>query len=171
MLPAIFHLCVGCHGVDGISSRDLTPSLASQPAAYVAAQLTLFRKTQRKVEVMQFVANQLSARDVLALGAALEKLPPPPAAAAVDKSIYERGKRVAEREQCGTCHQPDFSGIETAPRLANQREDYLMKALTDFRQGSRIGYGEPVMPAVAKALSEAEIRDLAHYLAHVRPPP
>jgi cytochrome c553 len=115
------------------------------------------------------VAKTIAARDIPALAEAIEKLAPHPVGEP-DKNP-EKGKALVAREHCDSCHQPDFSGIETAPRLANQREDYLIKALTDFKQGSRIGYGEPVMPAVAKALSEAEIRDLAHYLANFRPPP
>ena len=162
---------MACHGADGISNRELTPSLAGQPASYVVAQLSLFRSAQRKVEVMQFVTKQLSSEDMVALGAALEKLPPPPASAPADQSIYERGRAVAEREQCATCHQPDFSGIDNAPRLAHQREDYLAKALGDFKSKLRLGYGEPIMPTVAAGLSDDDIRAVAHYLAHFRQSP
>ena len=159
---------MACHGADGISNRELTPSLAGQPASYVVAQLTLFRDGQRKVEVMQFVTKQLSSADMMALAAALEKMPPPSAASAADPSIYERGRGVAEREQCSTCHQPDFSGIDNAPRLAHQREDYLVKALGDFKSKARLGYGEPIMPTVAAGLSDDDIRAVAHYLARFR---
>ena len=158
---------MACHGADGISTRELTPSLAGQPASYVVAQLTLFRNAQRKVAVMQFVTKQLSNEDIIALGGAIEKLQPPPAPPSpVDDVIYERGKTVAEREQCATCHQPDFSGIDNAPRLAHQREDYLAKALGDFKSKVRLGYGEPIMPTVAAGLSDDDIRAVAHYLAH-----
>ena len=75
-------------------------------------------------------------------------------------------------DTCFACHgENGVSGIENAPRLARQREDYLRKALLDFKTGVRVGYGEPVMPAVAAALSEPEIADLAYYLAHFRPLP
>jgi cytochrome c553 len=86
----------------------------------------------------------------------------------VNKSVYERGKALVAREHCDSCHQPDFSGIENAPRLAHQREDYVRKALLDYKKGARAGYGEPVMPGVAAALSESEIDDLAHYLSRFR---
>lgn len=162
---------MACHGANAVSSTPVTPSLGAQPAAYVQAQLAEFVAGRRKSDVMAPMAKTIAASDVPALVEAIEKLAPPPAAPGKDASRYEHGKAVVAREQCDSCHQPDFSGVETAPRLAHQREDYLVKALTDFRQGSRIGYGEPVMPAVAKALSEAEIRDLAHYLAHFTPPP
>ena len=171
MLPLVFQACIACHGANGVSALPVTPSLAGQPASYVGAQLAQFVAGKRKSEVMAPMAKSVAAKDVRELAEAIEKLPPPPAPAEKDSSRYERGKTVVAREHCDSCHQPDFSGIETAPRLAHQREDYLAKALTDFKQGSRIGYGEPVMPAVAAALSDSEIADLAHYLSHFTPRP
>jgi cytochrome c553 len=159
--------CFACHGPNGVSSLPLTPSLAAQPAFYVAAQLALFRAGKRSSDVMAPMAKTLSKDDLHTVAEAIEKLAAPPSAATeLDSSKYQRGRAIVAREHCDSCHQPDFSGIENAPRLAHQREDYLVKALMDFRKGARIGYGEPVMPEVARALSEAEIADLAHYLSH-----
>lgn len=156
---------MACHGAAGVSTMPGTPSLAGQPAYYVTAQLAQFVAGKRKSDVMEPMAKTIAAKDVRELALAIEKLAPPPAPAEKDAARYARGKTLAAREHCDSCHQPDFSGIEAAPRLAHQREDYLVKALADFKRGSRIGYGEPVMPAVAAALSDAEIADLAHYLS------
>lgn len=168
MVSILLQTCFACHGANGISTTPVTPSLAAQPAFYVTAQLAQFVAGKRKSEVMAPMAKTVAAGEVRALAEAIENLPPPPPASATDSSSYERGKAVVAREHCDSCHQPDFSGIENAPRLAHQREDYLRKALLDFRAGARVGYGEPVMPAVAAALSEPEIADLAHYLAHLK---
>jgi cytochrome c553 len=168
-LIPILVTCFACHGPNGVSATALTPSLAAQPSAYIAAQLALFRSGQRKSEVMEPMAKTVSEGDLRAVGEAIEKLPaPPPSGAPLREQSYEKGKAIAAREQCGTCHQPDFSGIENAPRLAHQREDYLGKALKDFKLGTRAGFGTPMMPGVAAALSEADIADLAHYLSHFR---
>lgn len=171
MLPLILQTCFACHGAAGISTTPLTPSLAAQPASYVIAQLALFRSGKRTSAAMAPMAKTVAAQDARSLAEAIENFAPPPAGPATDSSRYEQGKAVAARERCDTCHQPDYSGIETAPRLAHQREDYLVKALTDFKTGARIGYGEPVMPAVAKGLSDAEIGALAHYLSHFKQRP
>jgi cytochrome c553 len=56
------------------------------------------------------------------------------------------------------------------PRLANQREDYLLKALRDYKSGARVGYGNAVMPETVSGLSDADLADVAHFLAHVRVP-
>jgi cytochrome c553 len=52
-------------------------------------------------------------------------------------------------------------------RLAGQREDYLLKALRDYKTGQRSGGGQAAMAEVAFPLSEEEITALAHYLAHL----
>lgn len=53
------------------------------------------------------------------------------------------------------------------PRLANQREDYLLKALRDYKKGTRIGYGNAAMPELVSQLSDAQLQDLAHFLHHL----
>ncbi|HEX7054229.1 MAG TPA: c-type cytochrome [Burkholderiales bacterium] len=169
---ASLHTCFACHGANGVSSLPQIPSLAAQPAFYVMAQLVLFKNGRRQNEQMSPMAQPLSSDDLRPLGEAIEKLkPPPPAASPVDPEKWNRGKAIVAREFCGSCHQPDFSGIENAPRLAHQREDYLKKALLDYKKGARVGYGNAIMPEVAAALSEADIADLAHYLAHFRKRP
>ena len=52
-------------------------------------------------------------------------------------------------------------------RIADQREEYLLKALHDFKSGVRSGGGVAAMADVAYPLSEEEIEALAHYLAHL----
>ena len=172
-LPAFsqpqLQVCFACHGANGISTTPLTPSLAAQPAFYITAQLSQFVSGKRKSAVMAPMAKTIAPGDVAALAEAIEKLPPAPFPPdELDQDRWNRGKAAAAREQCDTCHQPDYSGIENAPRLADQREDYLVKALRDFKTGARTGYGTPVMPSIAAGLGDGEIADLAYYLSHFR---
>ncbi len=53
------------------------------------------------------------------------------------------------------------------PRLAHQREDYLLKALRDYKSGARIGYGNAAMAEELAGMSDADLAALAHYLAHL----
>ena len=64
-------------------------------------------------------------------------------------------------------HNPDFSGKDQVPRLANQREEYLLKALREFRSGKRLGYGG-AMADVLAGLKDADLIDVAHYLSHLK---
>ena len=64
---------------------------------------------------------------------------------------------------CASCHGPD--GISTNPlwpNLAGQKDQYLAKAMKDYREGVR---SDPIMAPLAKMLSDKEIEDLAAYYA------
>ena len=76
-------------------------------------------------------------------------------------------KRVIAKNHCASCHNPDFSGREQMPRLAAQREDYLLKALRDYKTAKRPGY-DATMDEVIRPITDADIVDLSHYLARLR---
>jgi cytochrome c553 len=64
---------------------------------------------------------------------------------------------------CAGCHGPD--GISTNPiwpNLAGQKEQYLAKALADYKAGKRT---DPTMAPLAKMLGDDEIQNLAAYYA------
>ncbi len=68
---------------------------------------------------------------------------------------------------CAGCHGPD--GISTNPlwpNVAGQKELYLIKAMRDYRDGTR---SDPNMAAFAQTLSDQEIEDLAAYYAELPP--
>ena len=49
-----------------------------------------------------------------------------------------------------------------------QREDYLLKALRDFKSGARGGGGVAAMPTTLYDLQDSDLVALAHYLARAR---
>jgi len=65
---------------------------------------------------------------------------------------------------CVGCHGPAGSKPTTpdTPRLAGQASDYLVHALLQYRDGQR---QNPIMGAMAKSLSDAQIHALAQYFA------
>ena len=51
-------VCAACHGADGNSSIAANPSLAGQPAQFIATQLLMFREGNRKdAQMSPFAAN------------------------------------------------------------------------------------------------------------------
>ncbi|GJD31364.1 hypothetical protein PMNALOAF_2619 [Methylobacterium adhaesivum] len=67
---------------------------------------------------------------------------------------------------CQTCHGMDgLSKLPEAPNLAGQVEPYLVKALTEYRDGTR---NNQIMSVVAKGLSDTEIANLAAYYAGIQ---
>jgi len=159
-----FAACLACHGEGGVSRLPLTPSLAGQPSFYAITQLFLFREGRRQNEAMTAVAKGMSDADLRAFSELIAKLPAPPAAAASDAARSARGAAIAQRFRCASCHGADYAGGQQVARLAGQREDYLNKALAEFRAGTRIGYTSAMSEALA-GIEPGELGDLAHYLA------
>jgi cytochrome c553 len=161
-------VCLACHGEKGQSETPEVPSLGAQPPLFLSIELFMFRAKQRRVEIMNDVAKDLTDPELNALAEHLAKqAAPQPPGEAPDPARFERGRELARTQRCGFCHNPDYAGREQMPRLAHQREDYLLKAMRDYKSGTRPGY-EPSMAQVLYPLNDAQIADLAHYLAHFR---
>ena len=159
-------LCAGCHGENGISEMANTPSLAGQPDLYFQWQLVFFRSGVRKNEIMGPIAETLTNEDVRNLAAYYAALPLPPAKSGdTADDLAAKGKEAAAGRRCASCHTDNYAGTKATARIAGQREDYLVKALHDYKSGARSGGGMAAMADVAYPLSEEEIAALAHYLA------
>src|SRR5438552_9180767 len=161
-------LCVGCHGENGISQMENMPSLAGQPDQFIQWQLVYFRAGARKNEQMQPIVEQINNDDIRNLGAYFASLPAPKAEKADDNpDLSNKGAQAAAGRRCASCHTDTYAGTKAVARVAGQREDYLLKALRDYKAGLRSGGGQAAMAEVAYPLSEEEITALAHYLAHL----
>ena len=161
-------LCTPCHGETGISQTENTPSLAGQPDLYLQWQLVFFRSGSRKNEIMQPTAEQLSNEDVRNLGAYFASQSPPKASEPDDNpELSKKGAQAAAGRRCASCHTDTFAGTKGVARLADQREEYLTRALHDYKSNLRVGGGVAAMADVAYSLSDEEIEALAHYLAHL----
>jgi cytochrome c553 len=161
-------LCAGCHGEAGVSLLENIPSLAAQPDQFIQWQLVFFRAGTRKNEQMQPVVEQLNNDDIRNLGAYFASLPPPKASKPDDNpDLSKKGAQAAAGRRCASCHTDSYAGTKAVARVAGQREEYLIKALHDYKSGVRSGGGMAAMAEVAYQLSEEEIEALAHYLAHL----
>jgi cytochrome c553 len=161
-------LCVGCHGEAGISQTENIPSLAAQPDQFIQWQLVFFRAGSRKNEQMQPIVEQINNDDIRNLGAYFNSLAPPKATQPDDNpDLSTKGAQAAVGRRCASCHTDTFAGTKAVARIAGQREDYLLRALHDYKSGVRSGGGMAAMAEVAYPLSEEEITALAHYLAHL----
>jgi len=161
-------LCVGCHGENGVSQMENMPSLAGQLDQFIQWQLIYFRAGARKNEQMQPIVEQLSNEDIRNLGAYFASLPPPKAAEDKNPDLSKKGAQAAAGRRCAACHTESYAGDKAAARIAGQREDYLVKALSDYKSGARSGGAQAAMSEVAHPLSDEEIEALAHYLAHLQ---
>ena len=160
--------CLSCHGEDGPSQTPDVPSLGGQPAPYTLIQLFMFRERLRVAAPMNDDAKGLSDDDLQNMANAIAKLPPPvPPVEAGDPQRLARGSALAEQNHCNICHRSDFSGQVNVPRLANQREDYLLKTLREYKTGARHAY-DATMAEVLQPVDENDLGVLAYFLAHAQ---
>ena len=160
--------CLACHGEKGQSENPEIPSLGGQNAPYALIQLYLFREKQRVVEIMNDMTKAFTDDDLRAFSDFISKLPPPkPPADAGDAARMQRASALITQHRCNSCHNLDLSGRESIPRIADQREDYLVKTLREYKDNTRRGY-DGTMAEVLAPVTDAQIVDLANYIARFR---
>jgi cytochrome c553 len=83
--------------------------------------------------------------------------------------IVQFGNKDTQVRACGSCHLPTGTGHDESAYVAGLPVGYFVRQLADGKNGDR-KYGA-IMIALAKAASEAEIKDAASYFAAVKPRP
>jgi cytochrome c553 len=157
--------CAACHGADGVSSIPGTPSLAAQPALFVENQLVLIREGIREVQpAMAEALKGVRDPEIRALARHYASLKPPAPGRKAEAAQARRAREVAAKAHCGSCHLPDYSGRDQIPRLAGQREEYLLEAMRQYRDDRRSG-GDTIMAASLYGIGDEDLKALAAYLA------
>jgi len=160
--------CLACHGESGQSQNPAVPSLGGQHAFYVTVQLLMFRERMRVADPMNDMAKGLSDDDLRSFADIISKLPPPhPVEGPMDDARIERAQALVQQNRCNFCHTPTFAGQDNVPRIADQREDYLVKALRGYKDNSRHGYDASMADVIAP-ITDDQILDLAYYIARVK---
>jgi cytochrome c553 len=160
--------CLGCHGEKGQSETDNVPSLGAQQPAYALIQLFMFREKLRVAEPMNDMAKAFTDDDLRTFSDYLGTLPKPvPPTEAADPARMQRAAALVRQHHCNSCHNPDFSGRDNIPRIANQREDYLARTMREYKSNARHGY-DGTMAEVLNPVTDEQIGDLAYYIARVK---
>jgi cytochrome c553 len=179
--------CVSCHGAQGEGNpAGGFPRIAGQSAYYLARQMTGFANGSRENPVMTPIAKAMNAqqiRDVSAWYASLGGSPaagaPGPAAGGGQGGAEtERGRVLATRgnesqriQACTNCHGPGGAGEPpTYPYLAGQHAVYLTAAMAEWKNGMRKTDPSGQMPAIARALGDADVAALSAYFASLPAP-
>jgi len=160
--------CFACHGEHGQSEMENTPSLGGQQAPYALIQLFMFREKLRTFDPMNEMVKSFTDDDLQKFSDFIAKLPKPaPSADTADAARMLRAQELTVKYHCNSCHHQDFSGGDNVPRIKNQREDYLAKTLSEYKDNSRHGY-DATMADVMGPVTPDQINDLAYFLARVR---
>jgi len=82
--------------------------------------------------------------------------------------IVAMGNR-GQTRTCGSCHGEDYRGHEDAPRIAGRSAYYLIRQLADMKAGYRKGPALGKMKEIVGKLSDADILNVAAYMASRSP--
>lgn len=163
--PRVNDACIFCHGYEGNARAQTYPRLAGQPEAYLKKQLKAFAAGERTDATMESLAASMSDREIDGLAAHFAKMTPVSNATFhANAARAARGEALVKANNCAACHGEKLEGKDVFPRLAGQGYVYLRDQLARFRSGARRD-ATGAMPAVAAALSNQDIEDVAQFLA------
>jgi cytochrome c553 len=151
-------VCNACHGENGVPKEATIPIIWGLQENYLVKQLHDYRSGDRDIEVMSWMAKDLSREELGPVAAhfAKKNWPARPAGAA---ATSPPGAVAA----CQICHQQDFVGGLPAPRLAGQSYEYLVEAMRRYAEGERTNNAD--MVNLMKPLSPAEREAMARYIS------
>jgi cytochrome c553 len=156
--------CMGCHGIEGYRNAYPSyrvPMLGGQKEEYLVIALQGYKSDMRDHPTMNAQADSLSKGDMQDIAAYFASQGDVQPGEIVTGGRAARGKE--KIAVCVACH--GDAGISPAPNwpnLAGQHKDYLVHALTQYRDGGR---RDPVMMSQAVSLSDRDIEDIAAFYA------
>lgn len=161
---AISYTCLGCHGIEGYKNAYpmySVPKLEGQHPEYLAAALQEYRNGDRAHLTMHAQASTLSDQDIADIAAYF-----------AGKPLVSQGKPAGTPPQaatlCVSCHGQDGVAIAPAyPSLAGQHEDYIARAIDEYRKGGR---KNPIMKGFAATLKDEDIDVISKYFAREQHP-
>jgi cytochrome c553 len=159
-------VCAACHGPTGNPTDPQYPILAGQTARYLYLQLRDFKEGRRQDPQMAPMAKDLTREDMLALADFYAKQKQAPNGFKADGAKVAAGRKKSDEVLCPMCHLGGFVGQNEIPRVAGQHYAYVKKQLTDFKAKKRTNDAGN-MTSVAGTLSEADIENLAQYIANL----
>jgi cytochrome c553 len=189
--------CMGCHGENGNSTAPNFPKLAEQHASYLEKQLHAFKDGSRNDAMMSAMAAGLSDQDIANIAEyyaskkistnAAPTLPPEdddddtaqkpatpkltmPELLAEGDKVYRNGDIPHEVSACVACHGSSAEGNKPAgfPALQSQHADYLIKTLTDFKNGVRSSNPDNIMAMIAKKMTDEQIKAVSYRLSTMK---
>lgn len=157
------YTCHGCHGIENYKNaypNYSVPKLGGQNAAYLLSALKGYAGGERVHSTMTAHAASMTDAQRADIAAFLASQP-------VRKTGSASGTPPAAAAVCVSCHGVDGVGnIPDYPILAGQHQDYLERALRDYKAGKR---KNPVMAGIIATVKESDIPALASFFAHQKP--
>jgi cytochrome c553 len=169
---ALFATCAACHGAKG-EGAGMFPKLTGLSADKAADLLKKYRAGETvgaNTAMMAPNAKALTDANIADLGAFIASLggsaavaaPAAAAPAAAGKGDAALGKE--KYATCAACHGANGEGAGMFPKLAGTPADKIADLLKKYRAGETVGANTAMMAPNAKALTDADIDNLAAYI-------
>ena len=169
-------MCIGCHGIKGYQASFpevyRVPMISGQSAKYIVSALNAYKKGERKHPTMRGISESLTDQNIADLAAYYSEhgLPEGKSAAPKDpKAPTAQVTALLAKANCASCHGANFSSpIDPSyPKIAGQHADYLFVTLKGYKAGAHhvVGRDNAIMAGMAKQYTNAELKQLANYLA------
>ncbi len=164
--PVRANMCNACHGPNGNAALKDMPSIAGQPKVFIENQLVLIREGMRDIPQMKGVLDNVPDTELteLAIYYTNQRIAKPPAQK--QTALYDKGETLSKEMRCGICHLPTYVGREQMPRLAGQREDYLLYTMRAMKANQAVGR-DPIMIASLYGISDEDLKAISHYLSRL----
>ena len=168
-------MCIGCHGIAGYQASfpeiHKVPMISGQGAKYIMAALTAYQKGERRHPTMRGIAEGLSEQDIADVAIYYEAHGRSEAKTELPKAAEGSAKMTAllAKGGCVACHGDNFNKPldPSYPKIAGQHGDYLFVALKSYKaeKAALVGRSNGVMAGIAGQFSNAELKELASYVA------
>lgn len=169
-----YEVCGACHLPSGSGRPDGTfPQLAGQHSTVIIKQIADIRGGLRDNPTMYPFAVTLSdAQELADVAAYIQTLciPREHGMGSKDAAILKQGEELYKKE-CTTCHGPNGEGDKAKfyPVLAGQHYKYMLRQVTEIRDGKRRN-ANPDMVKIVKKYSDRDLDAVVTYMSTLTMP-
>jgi cytochrome c553 len=164
--PARAATCDVCHGPNGNSVLKDIPSIAGQPKVFIENQLVLIREGMRDIPQMKGVLDNVPDTELTELATYYSSLKIAKPTAQKQAALHDKGETLSKEMRCGICHLPTYVGRDQMPRLAGQREDYMLYTMRAMKANQVVGR-DPNMITSLYGIADEDLRAISHYLSRL----
>lgn len=171
-------MCNACHGEHGESPSRNYASLNGQPIEYTTKMMLDYQAGRRwedykQANIMVKIAQAMDEQQIADVAAFYAKAPNMQwssqlnIATANTERLVKKGDVSRMITPCASCHGAKGEGIGITPALAGQVPEYFIRTMKAYQGHHRTNDVNEGMSQFTHDLTDAEIKQLAHYYANL----